>query len=81
MAEVTKAAKKDKKDTKQISLVLDADLFAAIDEYHWTARKPVSAVSVDALREYAENHNLTVAGAAQTDPEVPAEAEKPKPGK
>lgn len=60
----TKPSRKD--STKQVSIVLDKNLYDALDEYHWKARKAVSTVIVDAVREHAAKYGYA------PQPELPS---------
>lgn len=47
---------------KQMSGMVNPELYAALDEHRWSVRKSITQLTVTALEEYAANHGVHWSG-------------------
>lgn len=67
----------DKTTSKQVSTTVPGDVYSALEDHRWTARKKMTEVVAEAIQDYLVKHNIQVQGSAE-----PAQAEeKPNKGK
>lgn len=65
MSEATKPARK----SSQVSTTVSPEVFDALEDHRWTARKKMTEVVAEAVSDYIAKHKIQVGTAA------PAEAE------
>jgi hypothetical protein len=48
--------------TRQMSGMVPADLYAALDDHRWSVKKSITQLTAAALEEYAKNHGVHWSG-------------------
>ena len=72
MSDATATARK----SAQVSTTVSPEVFEALEDHRWTARKKMTEVVSEAISDYIAKHNITVKGAEAPAPEVPAKPAK-----
>ena len=63
MAEATKPARK----SAQVSTTVSPEVFDALEDHRWTARKKMTEVVAEAVQDYIAKHKIQVGTAAPAE--------------
>lgn len=61
--------------SSQVSTTVSPEVFEALEDHRWTARKKMTEVIAEAVADYIAKHKIEVKGAVNADaPEAPKKA-------